>query len=336
MGSLGPCELPRWWRDAVPNQMPLDPIFMHSAVRIIGDRYDPKTDRLARVAIGTGFLIVVPSDKVPDIGYGYLVTAHHVVEDQSHVEVEISDPHEPGGLYPRLSVTGWCQPIAGLDLALASFLRPADYFAPALVLGENLVERLPDHWLLGSQFHYVGLLAPLDRIMARSGTIGAVAQEGVVADDDYCYSAHLADCRSYGGYSGSPCFIERLAPTLTPVDASVSLPQGVGPIGGMVYRHLLCGMFTGHLEAEAPRSVASRVGVGFILTSDDIWRALMTDDLVQKRRDRDKVNQPPHSDVPTRVKTTALPDEFRQFEDLTRKLVNVPKKQIDEKRKGEG
>jgi hypothetical protein len=74
---------------------------------------------------------------------------------------------------------------------------------------------------LGDRVHFVGLLAlPRARDMTeknvpmvRSGTIGALYQEHVPVQwpggSIRKVQAHLIDCRSYGGFSGAPCFFQR-------------------------------------------------------------------------------------------------------------------------------
>jgi hypothetical protein len=159
------------------------------------------------------------------------------------------------------------------------------------MLDMHVLEHLPGEAMLAMPFHYTGLLAPLDRAMARSGTLGAVYEEGIEHPDNYEYTCHLGDCRSYGGFSGSPCFIEISMPGLTPTEPPIPPPPGFGDVGRMQYLHLLCGMVTWHLEPPSERDESSIFGVMSILTSDDIWRALMSDELVDMRRRLDASSQ---------------------------------------------
>jgi hypothetical protein len=125
----------------------------------------------------------------------------------------------------------------------------------ALQLGRNFLPELAAETLLAAQFHYVGYLEPLKLTMARSGTLGRVNE--LLPDGEYTYLTHIGDVRSYDGFSGSPCFVEYSVPALTP--KAPPLPMGdEEPVGRMRYLHLLCGMFTGHLESpcQAERSAA--------------------------------------------------------------------------------
>lgn len=296
-----------------------------------------------RVPVGTGFFVQVLSETVPNAAHNYLLTPHHVIDGELNVEVEIANPFNEGSLHPRLPITNWQRPLPKLDLAVAPFHRPDDYGVLALQLGHNLIEDLD--LVPGLQFYFVGLLAPLDRPMARSGTIGAVDQRGLPTTG-YEYLAHLVDCRSYGGFSGSPCYVEYMVPGLKPAKTPVPLQLGE-PVGRMAFMHLLCGMFTEHLKTAPPEDledeidgrfadeIVSRYGVGVVLTSDEIWRALMTEAMRAERARIDAEAAASDEEEGSVLDPVSVPreDEFAQFEDLTRKLMQVPKEELDEKRK---
>jgi hypothetical protein len=73
-------------RQVKQGTMPLNPGMMHTAVRVIGDLADPGTIiGQRRGAIGTGFLASVPSATIENLRYPYVITAHHVIEDQNHI-----------------------------------------------------------------------------------------------------------------------------------------------------------------------------------------------------------------------------------------------------------
>lgn len=320
--------------------MPLGPYMMQSVVRIIGDKRNKKTQLYERAPLGTGFYIQVPSEG-KDGWYGYLVTAHHVVDGQPKLDLAFPDPYDPGALYPLVPTSGpdWLQPLADVDLAVLPFARPDKYFINALQLGMHLWEHLPGDAMLAMPFHYVGLLEPLNRPMARSGTLGAIYQSGIAHRDGYVYDCHLGDSRSYGGFSGSPCFLEIAMPGLEEAEPPVPLPDGAGPVGRFIYLHLLCGMVTWHLEPPVDRDESSIFGVVVMLTSDDIWRALMADDLADDRRRRDAIPDEPEAVARNLSAVGGRPEtasEFDSFEDLTDKLLRVPKSELDEKLKESG
>jgi hypothetical protein len=307
--------------------MPLGNYMLGSAVVLVGDLEDEKTKASWRGPIGTGFFVRVESEREDGRFYGYLMTCNHVVEDQNHVEMKIPMFGEPTDYYPTLSAPEFEQPegYERLDLTLAEFGAPEGYTITTLQLGFNVLPLVPAA-MLSMDFHYVGYLAPLDLVMARSGTLGRIDE--MLPDAEYEYRTHIGDVRSYGGFSGSPCFIEIPLPVL--VEKENPFPQraeGDEPVGRLGYVHLLCGMFTGHLEPNRRGlggDLASRHGVGFILSSDEIIEVLMSDKLRQERREKDEAGAP--KDVRSRTSISGASDEeFENFEDLTRRLVNTPK-----------
>lgn len=315
--------------------MSLHPNMIYSSFRVIGHVADRR--RLTgqrRAPIGSGFFIFVRSEADPTVLYGYAVTAEHVIENQNRIEIQAPNPFGNGELYEPIEVTDWRQPIEGLDLALAPFDGVSgddDRDFSAIDFDRQVLDQ--EMWPgLGSTVFYIGLLAPLDRAMVRAGTIGALNQEGIRHDGGYEYVAHLVDCRSYGGFSGSPCFLETSYPDLRQVRPAIRAAAETGiPLGQMQYFAVLCGMFTQHLETDG--DVVSRYGVGVMIRSQEIREALMSDELRKERREQDKHlsdEEPggPHLRNAARMKPGN--EEFQQFEELTRQLVNTPKPKPDE------
>jgi hypothetical protein len=254
-----------------------------------------------RRPLGTGFMLTVDS-LVPDNEmYGYLVTAHHVVSRQPSVWAAIPDA-ATGEMYEPRRVDGWLQPLPGVDIAVATIERPAMFNYCALSVERHLMpvgDMLYPN--LGSTIFYVGLFAPAGRMMARSGTIGALEQRGLSArpnapflDERYGdYLDHLVDCRSYGGFSGSPCYAQVVYPSVAPVPLPTELDyplETMPPMGRMHYFAKPCGMFIAHYtdsdELETG-NVSSRYGVGVMLRGQEIRAALMSEQLAATRARRD-------------------------------------------------
>jgi hypothetical protein len=314
--------------------MGLTPDTMYSSVRVVGDvevvDADGKISGEERGAIGTGFCVRIASETLPKRRYGYLLTADHVLEGQDDVAVQFADPFSEGAVSDAVPVTDWRRPLDDLDLAVTPMssipsipgLRPS-------VLDWELHAVQESHLGIGAIVYYVGLLAPLDRPMARSGTVGALHQENIDHDGGYAYPAHLVDCRSYDGFSGSPCYLELPYVSLTPGKLPYTMvPPTPGPLGGVGYLALLCGMFTEHLHDNNVDGTVSRYGVGIMLRLKEIEEALMTDDMRAERREWDgqTPSAEPRLKHAKRARTPrAKSDEFGRFEDLTRKLVQTPK-----------
>jgi hypothetical protein len=319
--------------------MPLDYRALYCAVEITGDlnAYGEKG------IIGTGFVVTVEGDD-PDAPHRYLITADHVIATQHRpVEVKTASPNT-GELGASVPVADWSAPLPDVDLAVAPFNEMTQGVTISLerqVIKDRDVLRKQEIFP-GSPIHYIGVFTPVGRVMARSGTIGALDVRGLEQTDDvtgkeYDYPAHLLDCRSYTGFSGSPCFVELSYAELKPTAPPLPLPANVEALADLQHASLLCGMLTMYVrdELEAKRrEPASRYGVAMMLRSDEIWEALMTDELRKKRKERDDERAAAKSSEPSFKAAGARsePDEFSRFEDLARKLVNVPKKDADEQR----
>jgi hypothetical protein len=205
---------------------------------------------------------------------GYLLTAQTVIKSRVGIEIEVPDSATNGELYTPVGITGWQQPLDSVDLAVAPYVEASgrDHHA---VWMDAIWPGAPD---LGAQIYYVGIFAPLARPMARSGTVGALDQDGIVhSGGTYDFPAHLVECRSYRGFSGSPCTMEVAFAKLSTNDAPDWVPQNDRPLGGMRYYTLLCDMFTSHFSDEAnleAEKAVSCYGVGVMLPSRLILEAL--------------------------------------------------------------
>jgi hypothetical protein len=311
------CDLPRWALPRWDGRMAIDLRSLQSAVRITG----------AGDLLGTGFLVKIPAGELlPGKWISYLVTAHHVIANQIEIAAEVPDALSIGTLYPPKQVVDWRQPLPGVDLAVAPFPMPLDMRFQANRLEWFLPpDELPP---LGAMIFYIGMFAPKNIPMARSGTVGAVMVPMEI--DGYRYDAHLVDCRSYGGFSGSPCFVET---PYTRIDARIKVkdvPETLAPLASVTQ---LCGMFTAHYSDEkAPdaEGAVSRYGVGVMLRSDQIREALMTDDMqAERNKSEAEAAEAIKRATPSAENASVVVDdeasEYERFEDLTRKLVNTPK-----------
>lgn len=264
---------------------------LYCSTRIIGT---------TRKRIGSGFFITVKSER-DEHRWGYLVTADHVLKGHTETWVQAPAPGTAGKLYEPIPVSEWRRGIGGADLAIApvSWLGdderrfwawevektlPIEVATSGPAAGLTPVKTLVSP-LLGSTVFYIGLLAPLDRSMARSGTIGAIDQTGVPHSHGHQYPCHLVDCRSYGGFSGSPCFLLLQHPGLSPVTPPFGMTE-LGPMSVMNYFVVLCGMVTDHLKSDEDDPV-SAYGVSVLLRSNEIKEALMSKDFRDERLEWD-------------------------------------------------
>lgn len=299
--------------------MPVDPKMLNSVVRITS----------AGDLLGTGSIVNVASETIPGLRWPYLVTAHHVIRNQVEIELEVADPLTHGALFPPIPSEHWRQPLPGVDLAVAPF--------PQTLVPRFQGVHLEDHFVpentvvpLGGQIYYVGVFAPLDVPMCRAGNLGALDVQ--INKDEYAYRADLVDCRSYGGFSGSPCFSTMAYAVLDePVEAlpeQVARDDGSVPkLGRLAHLAAFCGIFTAHYSDEiAAAGIVSRYGVGVMLPCDYVRDALMTEDAKNERRLSDaEWKARKVAEVPPLENAGAPAAEWDRFEDLTRQLVQTPK-----------
>jgi hypothetical protein len=242
--------------------------------------------RNATQAIGSGFLMTVKGEENPDHVFPYVLTADHVIRGETTVFVAAPDPNRSGELYDPILVGDWYQPDHRLDLVISPWPFETDKSYSHVPMETELYPfdegRVA---LLGSPVHYVGLFAPAQRMLVRAGTFAAVDAQGIPHDPKYGYEydCHLMDCRSYDGFSGSPCYVELLFIVPHPRDTTVLMPT---------YRALMVGMFTEHYDdshnrATNPGAAVSRIGVGVMVRGEDIRKALLCEHFVKDRAKRE-------------------------------------------------
>jgi len=178
--------------------MPLDDTHTKTVGFVIGD------DEV----VGT-FFVVQRSDKC------FMLTAAHNLVPHNAVKTRIRT-HDGSTLY-EWDPGPWFFPDldGGLDLAINCF-DPAsseDLLFTAIPIDEQGMDVMGAHPKLGTTVYFAGLLAPVERMgeagipMVRSGSLGALYQPGVAYDESWGpMTAHLIDTRSWGGFSGSPCW----------------------------------------------------------------------------------------------------------------------------------
>lgn len=302
--------------------MPLDPRMLNSVVRISSHG----------TLLGTGSIISVPSVSIPGKRWPYVVTADHVVANHEGIELEVPDRANNGKLFDPIPAEPFVQSLDDVDLAMSVFpthLVPRyqetriEHFVPEGHVGP-----------LGGEIYYLGIFAGPDVPMARSGTLGTIDVPIEKTDNgrQYRYSGDLVDCRSYGGFSGSPCFSvlnyaaldtpAKVPDEFVPVRADGSRPELV-PVAAVAS---FCGVFVAHYDdPPAGRDVESKYGVGVMLPCDYVRMVLTSDEAKQRQADADAEWLRRKAAEGPQPQDAGAQDEFERFEDLTRKLVQTPK-----------
>lgn len=198
--------------------MPLDENYPFAVTFIVGEADAPGGARI-RTPIGTGFVLRLESPNIRGLGHEYIVTAAHIVETGEPRWVRFRKRN--GGVFD-LPVDSWIfHPAA--DVALTPLRGHGGYGLDLRNIPVNnlIGSKTIGDWvpLLADRVYFLGLLAQHEEMaernvpMVRSGTIGAMYEQRVPVkrgDGTTAHvEAHLIDCRSYGGFSGSPCFVQR-------------------------------------------------------------------------------------------------------------------------------
>jgi hypothetical protein len=318
--------------------------YLHAVVFITGAWSDGNTTRSG--LRGTGFVIGLPAAD-PNAVFLYVVTAAHVVRPCHTTAVRITK--QDGSVEDR-PVKRWAYH-ASEDVAVTPFHDPTGQFAHSFVetgqfVGQATVERPPAP---GDDVYFAGLLGMVPSMgagnvpMLRAGAIGALGQIGIpmrLPDNTVIHVAgHLIDCRSFGGFSGSPCFVRYVSGTGT--TPRIGLPYPVEST-------LLLGMVAGHFDLKASVELPDQedrlkipvaAGIAVLSTSETIMETLEEDEALVTERNNENENyrrraiEEEGDAAATADLTVEDRGEFERFEDVLSKLAQVPKSELDEKLK---
>lgn len=342
--------------------MPLTEDFPRTVLFVGHERLDEDTGRLEQKIEGTAFLVKVPSAKHPRFAHLYAITAGHGVEDgaPSFVRVPVANSTVD------IEVPEWVPHPKGHDVAVAPITLPSGHRCSWTDLASFIDD---DHWRsaddahfgrpfdpeLGDTVYFIGLLGKIEAMaegnipMVRAGTLGRLWQDNLpvrrtpTAPVRYI-TAHLIDCRSFAGFSGSPCYVQQ-----------EQAGTKVAPNGNLNIvtheRTALLGLIGGHfddwektrdfeaekLDIAVPDTIRAPVstGVGYVIPAEFIRETLMHKDLVDDRSKADALVSARTEEAATMDSGAEAPTDFERFESLTRRLAQVPKKEVDEQRRAE-
>jgi hypothetical protein len=254
--------------------------------------------------IGTCFVTVSADTEIPALYHGYVVTARHVLYSKRtglrYPNLHVRFREYGGDRVQDLPAPDWVEhPVEDIDVAVAPISTTADFVIGALSLDIQGFQMTDIEPVLGQPVFYVGLFGPADRMgaegvpMVRSGTLGAFAQMIHPDGSDAPFEAHLIDCRSYGGFSGSPVFLQEWLPS----DMGNMLPfrDGINVVhrmGVSIYATWLLGVLIVHYTDQARPSEVSNVGVGIVVPiervaevlNDERFKAMREDERERERR----------------------------------------------------
>lgn len=242
---------------------------------------------------GTGFIVGVPASDPASV-FLYVVTAAHVVRPFAATFVRIS---RRDGTVEDMEIPhdAWVfhsfEDVAAAPIVLKPQEQHASVIETRLFKGTAETVYEPG---IGDEVYFIGLLGEVPSMgaqnipMVRSGSIGATYQDGIpmrLPDDTVIHvHGHLIDCRSFGGFSGSPCFVR----FLSRVDRTENLGLAVP-----IYSTLLLGMVGGHFDLaqsvqmpdqENKLKVPVSAGIAVLYPAETILEVIDDESFIEMRQ----------------------------------------------------
>lgn len=243
---------------------------------------------------GTGFVVSMPTAD-PDELFLYVVTAAHVVRPMRSTFIRLSrTPDGPITEELEIPLERWVfHPFE--DVAVAPMVVNPEEVILSVVPVDTFVGTAETQFAPGpgDKVIFVGLLGLVPSMgdrnvpMVRTGSIGALHQDQlpVRLPDGTVLSmhGHLIDCRSFGGFSGSPCFVEFLSRVDPTPRLGLATPRT---------STLLLGLVSGHFDIHAAVALPGNeeelrvpvaAGIAVIQPAETIMEVLNDDELVASR-----------------------------------------------------
>lgn len=303
---------------------------------------------------GSGFLLTVPMTgeprSGPSVGVMYAVTNRHVAEQARAMRLNNQDDSVE---VLEIEPEAWVSHPDGDDIAVAHIGLNAERHrfipVPASMCvaprREDLFYFAPgtDTFMVGRFVTHEGRQRNTPTV--RFGNVAMLPLEPLWHERyQLQQDSFLVEVRSLPGYSGSPVFGYVAVP---PSRREEEMEQwDEPPLAGIALRligidwcHLRdwADVYQGDRATKTGDRVALNSGMAGVVPAWKLTELLAEDDLVEGRREaeenwrRDRGDEP----APQLDEATAEKSEFDRFEDLTRKLVNTSKGEVDEKRRVE-
>jgi hypothetical protein len=257
--------------------MALGTRYTKTVVFIIGG-----SDRESAVARGTGFVAGTLSDD-PDVIIPFVVTAAHVVRTFVYTAVRLT---LKDGTVEDRAIGQW--EFHDHEDVAVSFLGEID-------VDRVDISAIPiDHFVgyeetqfavgVGDPVYFGGLLGSVPSMgdlnvpMIRTGSVGALYQSGVpmrLLDNTLIHvRGHLIDCRSFGGFSGSPCFVRFTSATGETPRRRFKYPVESTQLLGMVIGHFDLAASVQLSDQEDKISVPVSAGIAVVYPAELIRETL--------------------------------------------------------------
>ncbi len=294
---------------------------------------------------GTAFIVAIPYTSTTERHSFCLVTARHVIAAlEPHGDLCVRFNCVDGGARLYSVQNQWIpHPDPAVDLVALPTALPAEVdihpFDPSAFVTDTKIVHLGIG--IGDEIAMVGLFHQREGYnrnipIMRSGIIAAMPDEPLLDKQGRSYDGYLLEVRSIGGLSGSPVFL------ILPSDRPLvhALGKRVVPYG----MHLL-GIVRGHWNQSGMVSLNEKpsfldveqfnAGIAVITPMQQVAELLEVEDMVKHREQEEAGFLAQRAPIEDSALSNEPETEYARFEELTRKLVNVSKKTLDEKRTDE-
>jgi len=239
---------------------------------------------------GTAFFVGMPSEKLEDVAYVYLVTAKHVARplQQQEFLIRVNDTGGTATFVRSGDVRWWFHPSdESVDVAVLAWAPPeyVEYkrvpisvFLTDEIIQSRSIGTGDEVFITGLFIHLAGSARNLP--IVRMGNIAMMPDEPVPTRMG-SIDAYLIEARSIGGLSGSPAFVRETVST---------------GIGGFY----LLGLMHGHWDippeardddvpqADEDAQAKVNMGIAVVVPATKILEVLNQPALVEKRKTRDE------------------------------------------------
>jgi hypothetical protein len=263
---------------------------------------DPKENIEQIRYIGTAFIVSLPSSKVPNSSFIYIVTAKHVARKIENKECYLRANMKFGdsAIFALENVSWFFHPSENspTDVAVYPFalekdeLKKIDFEAIPTVSFLSDETRINQGIGEGDEVFMVGLFSrhtgnQKNLPIIRMGTIAMISDEPIQTQKFGSIEAYLIEARSIKGLSGSPVFVLK--------QNGIQIGQHIVP-SSKVTLHFL-GLMHGHWDLKPGESVdvddveggedSVNVGIAIVIPAKHILETINCDGLVKFRESQE-------------------------------------------------
>jgi hypothetical protein len=291
--------------------------------------------------VGTGFFVSIRSAVGDGLVFHCFVTAKHVVEGLKGQEPYVVINLKSGGkkaLVLGSGVRWWFHPTdRTADVAVMPFAIQPDHDIVSVGVEDLFLtkENFGKYKIgVGDQVFITGLFSPADGRkrnipIVRHGNVAMLPTEPIQTDYGYA-EVYLIEARSIGGLSGSPVFVRETVAMRVKV-------RGEQVLVGATARQQLLGLMHGHWdikESEMNNATFTmpdegrgvNMGIGIVVPATKILETIRQPEIEQMRK---KVEDDHRKSALSPRTDSARSAEYANFEELAKRVVAVPKAEID-------